>query len=82
MARMVKSRIMLQRFCDRNRDSSPHLINCLLTLGRPSIQIWIARMLAWWSGTEIGQHAVDWRDRRAGREKFRQLSLTTTLVEI
>jgi hypothetical protein len=79
---MVTGHIMLWRFRDLNRDSIPHLINCLLTLGRSSIQTRIARMLAWWPGTEIGQRAVDWRDCQAGREKFRQLSLATTLVGV
>jgi hypothetical protein len=82
MARMVTGHIMLWRFRDLNRDSISHLINCLLTLDSSSIQTWIARMLAWWQGTEIGQHAVDWRDRQAGREKFRQLSLARALVGV
>jgi hypothetical protein len=59
---------MCWRFSDLNRNSIPHLINCLVT--------------SWWPGTEIGQHAVDWRDRQADREKFRQLSSATTLVEV
>jgi len=79
MARMVTGHIMLWRFRDLNRDGTLHLINCFLTLGRSSIQTWIARMQAWWPGTEIGQHAVDWRNRQgSSREKLRPLSSATT----
>jgi acetyltransferase-like isoleucine patch superfamily enzyme len=67
MARMVTGHMMLWRFRDLNRDGTLHLINCFLTLGRSSIQTRIARMPAWWPGTEIGQHAVDWRNRQAGK---------------
>lgn len=80
MAGMVTGHIMLWRFSDLNRDSIRHLFNCLLILGHSSIQTRIARMLAWWPGTEIGWHAVDWRGCQAGRERLRQLSLATTSV--
>ncbi len=56
------------RFRALSRDNAPHLLNCLLNLGRSSIDTRIAKILAWWWGIEIGQ-----RCRFYGLPLFRRL---------
>src|SRR5258706_10341335 len=49
---------MTRRFRRLSRDSAPHLLDCLLNLGRCLIQTRIARVMAWWWGIEMGQRSA------------------------
>ena len=52
---MIKSHTIAKRLRALNRDSAPHLVQCLLDLGRSSIQTGLARLLASWWGIQIGK---------------------------
>jgi acetyltransferase-like isoleucine patch superfamily enzyme len=55
---MLKEHVISRRFFSLSRDNAPHFLDCLLNLGRSSIQTRISRMLAWWWGVEIGQRCI------------------------
>ena len=72
---MIKSHTTPRRFRALNRDSAPHLFQCLLDLGRSSIQTGLARLLASWWGIQMGQGC-----RFYGLPMFRRLPGSTITV--
>jgi acetyltransferase-like isoleucine patch superfamily enzyme len=52
---MLKNHTTPRRFRALNRDSAPHLVQCLLDLLRSCIQTRMASLLAWWWGVQMGQ---------------------------
>jgi acetyltransferase-like isoleucine patch superfamily enzyme len=51
---MLKNHTTARRFRALNRDSAPHLIQCLLDVVRSFVQTRMAGVLAWWWGVHIG----------------------------
>ncbi len=72
---MIKSHSIVRRLRALNRDTAPHLLQCLFDLGRSSIQTGLARLLASWWGVQIGQGC-----RFYGLPMFRRLPDSTITV--